>query len=237
MAATALVIPAWNEPEAMRAILAELPSGSISRTIVVVPEADDPTVGVAREYCTEWIVQQQKGYGAACWTGAMAALDGGADVVVFLDGDYSDPPAAVPCLIAPILSGQADLVVGCRDLRAHPDALPMHARLGNRAVCWLIAVLVGHRFSDLPSFKAIRADALRQLDMQEMTYGWTVEMLVKAAREKLRIEEIAVHYRPRLGGTSKVGGNLRGSVGAARKLFACALAYSGWRPASMTGGQ
>jgi glycosyltransferase involved in cell wall biosynthesis len=237
MAATALVIPAWNEPEAVRAILAELPGDTVSQVIIVVPSADDPTADVARALKADVLVQAQQGYGAACWTGAQAALQGGADIVAFLDGDYSDPPAALPRVLAPLLLGQADLVLGCRDLRSHPSALPLHARLGNFLVRRLIRASVGHAFGDLPSFKAIRADALRQLDMHEMTYGWTVEMLVKAARRRLRIEEVAVEYRPRLGGTSKVAGNVRGSVGAARKLFACALAYANWRPAPIVSGK
>src|SRR5262249_41876018 len=145
---------------------------------------------------------------------------------------YSDPPAALPEVLAPILRGRADLVLGCRELRAHPGALPMHARIGNRAVCWLIALLVGHAFTDLPSFKAIRAGAFRRLEMQETTYGWTVEMLVKAARRGLRIEEVPIQYRPRLGGKSKVAGTLSGSLGASAKLLGCAVAYSAWHPVS-----
>jgi glycosyltransferase involved in cell wall biosynthesis len=237
MGPTALVIPAWNEPEAMRAVLAELPADSVSRVIVVVPSDDDPTLALARALGADTVVQHQPGYGAACRTGAALALDAGAEVVVFMDGDYSDPPAALPHVLAPILRDEADLVLGCRDLRTYPGALPLHARLGNLLVRWLIRARTGHTFSDLPSFKAIRADALRQLEMREMTYGWTVEMLVKAARNNLRIVEVAVEYRPRLGGASKVAGSLSGSLGAARKLFACALAYSAWRPASVASGQ
>jgi len=125
---------------------------------------------------------------------------------------------------------RADLVLGCRDLRWFPDALPVHARLGNQVVLSLLRVLLGARFGDLPSFKAIRADALRAMDMREMTYGWTVEMLVKAARAGLRVEQVDIEYRPRLGGRSKVGGSALGSVRAAGTLLACAVAYATWRP-------
>src|SRR5205823_13811561 len=128
---------------------------------------------------------------------------------------YSDPPADLARVLAPLLEARADLVLGCRDLRRFPDALPPHARLGNRLVRLVLRVLLDVRFSDLPSFKAIRSDALRSMGMREMTYGWTVEMLVKAARAGLRIQEVDVEYRPRMGGRSKVGGSVSGSVRAA----------------------
>jgi glycosyltransferase involved in cell wall biosynthesis len=240
MLRTALVIPAWDEPESIGAVLSEVPAATVSTILVVVASATDPTAHVARAHDARVLVQAQPGYGAACWTGAQAALSEGADILVFLDGDYADPPAELPRLLEPILAGRADLVLGCRDLRRHPDALPAHARLGNRLVLGLVRLMVGRTFGDLPSFKAIRADALRSLDMHEMTYGWTVEMLVKAARADLRCAEVAIDYRPRRGGRSKVAGNLRGSLGAARKLLSCALAYAAWRPRahwSVAGGQ
>ena len=108
--------------------------------------------------------------------------------------------------------------------------MPAHARMGNRLVLWLLNHAVGSDFRDLPSFKAIRTDALHTLDMREMTYGWTLEMLVKSARAHLRIEQVAVAYRPRLAGRSKVAGSVRGTLGAASKLLSCALAYAAWRP-------
>jgi glycosyltransferase involved in cell wall biosynthesis len=226
----ALVIPAWNEAESIGAVLDEVPQQCAAHVIVVVGSDSDPTASIARNHGATARVQTRPGYGAACWTGAQAALGHGADIIAFLDGDYSDPPADLPRLLAPILAGRADLVLGARDLRDYPEAMPAHARLGNRVVLWLIKRAIGHAYVDLPSFKAIRADALRALDMHEMTYGWTVEMLVKAARADLRIEEVEVEYRPRLGGRSKVAGTVRGTFGAATKLLGCALAYSAWRP-------
>ncbi|HEY0582242.1 MAG TPA: glycosyltransferase family 2 protein [Chloroflexota bacterium] len=226
----ALVIPAWNEAESIGAVLDEVPPSTIDHLLVVVGGPTDPTAAVARAHGGQVLVQQQRGYGAACWTGAQAALAADAQIIAFLDGDYADPPAALARILAPLLDGRADLVLGCRDLSRHPNALPLHARLGNRFVLLLLRALLGRRFVDLPSFKAIRADALRLLELSEMTYGWTVEMLVKAARANLRITEVAVEYRPRLGGQSKVAGNLRGSLGAAAKLISCAIAYAAWRP-------
>lgn len=225
-----LVIPAWNEAESIGAVLDEVPAGCVERVLVVVGGAGDPTAAVARAHGAEVLVQQGRGYGAACWTGARAALDAGARAVAFLDGDYADPPRELPRILAPLAAGRADLVLGVRDLRQHPDALPIHARLGNRLVLLLMRLLHGGRYADLPSFKAVRADALERLGMRERTYGWTVEMLVKAAHAGLRVQQVDIAYRPRLGGRSKVGGSLRGSLGAAAKLMSCAIRYAAWRP-------
>ena len=233
----ALVIPAWNEAEAIGAVLGEVPLECVrrERILVVVGSASDPTAAVVRAHGARALVQTTRGYGAACWTGAQTALAEGAEVIVFLDGDYADPPGELARVLAPILDERADLVLGCRDLADFPDALPLHARLGNELVLLILRGLLGKRFRDLPSYKAIRADALCQLGMREMTYGWTVEMLAKARRVGLRIEEVDVVYRRRLGGQSKVAGSLAGSARAAAKLLACALAYSTrwhWSPAS-----
>jgi glycosyltransferase involved in cell wall biosynthesis len=225
-----LVIPAWNEPEAIGAVLDEVPADTVDQVLVVVGSSSDPTGRAAESRGARVLVQRGPGYGAACWTGASAALADGAQIVAFVDGDHADPPAALPRVLAPLLDGRADLVLGCRDLRRFPDALPPHAQAGNRLVLTLLRLLLGARFTDLPSFKAIHADALRQLDMHEMGYGWTVEMLVKARRARLRVEEVGVEYRPRLGGHSKVGGSLSGSLAAAAGLLSCSVSYLTWRP-------
>jgi glycosyltransferase involved in cell wall biosynthesis len=222
----ALVIPAWNEAESIGAVLDEVPLAAVDHILVVVSSPTDPTAAVARAHGARVLVQSQPGYGAACWAGADTALADGARIIAFLDGDYADPPADLPRILAALRTGRADLVLGCRDLRRFPGALAPHARLGNALVLLLIRVLLGVRFGDLPSFKAIHADALRQLAMREMTYGWTVEMLVKAARAGLRVEEVTIDYRPRLGGRSKVAGSVRGSVRAAAKLLGCTLVYA-----------
>ena len=222
----ALVIPAWNEPQAIGAVLHEVPPQLIDQLLVVVPSSVDPTADVARDHGASVVVQSSPGYGAACWSGAELAIANGAEIIAFLDGDYADPPADLARLLEPIQHNRADLVLGCRDLRRFPDALPPHARLGNRLVCGLLRILLRVRFRDLPSYKAIRASALRDLQMREMTYGWTVEMLVKSARRGLRIEQIDVVYRSRRGGQSKVAGNLHASVKAASKLVSCALTYA-----------
>jgi glycosyltransferase involved in cell wall biosynthesis len=221
-----LVIPAWNEPDAIGGVLDEVPPRLVDEVLVVVGGPTDPTAAVARGHGAHVLVQAAPGYGAACWTGAELALAAGADVIAFLDGDYADPPAELSRVLSPIVQGRADLVLGCRDLHRFPDALPSHARLGNSLVCGLIRVLLRTQFRDLPSCKAIRAGALRQLRMREMTYGWTVEMLAKAARAHLRIEQVEIEYRPRRGGRSKVAGNPRASVLAAYKLLGCTVTYA-----------
>jgi glycosyltransferase involved in cell wall biosynthesis len=232
-----LVIPAWNEPEAIGGVLDEVPPNLLDEVLVVVGSSTDPTGDVARARGARVLVQAAPGYGSACWTGAESALARGAHVIAFLDGDYADPPVALPRLLAPIQHGRADLVLGCRDLRRFPDALPSHARLGNALVRVLMRVLLRTDFRDLPSCKAIRAEALSRLNMRERTYGWTVEMLAKAARTHLRIEQIEIEYRPRRGGRSKVGGDPRASVLAAYKLLGCAVTYSTSRQWSAVGGQ
>ncbi|MBV9579228.1 MAG: glycosyltransferase family 2 protein [Chloroflexi bacterium] len=234
---TSLVIPAWNEPEAIGGVLDEVPPGVVDEVLVIVGSQADPTGDVARAHGARVLVQARPGYGAACWTGANEALAHGAAVIAFLDGDYADPPAALPRVLEPIRQGRADLVLGCRDLRRYPDALPAHARLGNGLVCRLMRVLLHTDFHDLPSCKAIRAESLRQLGMREMTYGWTVEMLAKAARAHLRIQQIDIEYRPRRGGHSKVAGDPRASVLAACRLLRCTVTYATSRQWSAVGGQ
>ncbi len=230
MNGAALVIPAWNEAAAIGAVLDEVPAGTVDRVFVVVGSANDPTAAAARQHGATVLVPATPGYGAACWMGAQAAMDQQAELIAFLDGDYSDPPDALPRILKPLQTGRADLVLGIRDLRQYPNALPAHARMGNSVVLWLLGRSIGQHYADLPSFKAIRSDALRALDMCEMTYGWTVEMLTKAARTGLRVQEIGIDYRPRLGGRSKVAGTVRGTASAAIKLVACAIVYAAWRP-------
>ncbi|MGH2355248.1 MAG: glycosyltransferase family 2 protein [Chloroflexota bacterium] len=225
----ALVIPAWNEAGAIGAVLAEVPPDAVQWVFVVAGGSTDGTAEIARAYGAEVLGQARPGYGAACWAGAQAAAAVGAEIVAFLDGDYADPPADLPRVLAPLLEGRADLALGRRSASRHSQAVPLHARLGNRLVTDLLRLLLKRRLHDLPSFKAIRLDCLAALEMREMTYGWTTELIVKSIRAGLRIVEVPVSYRPRLAGSSKVSGTLRGSAGAAWKLCTCALRYARWR--------
>ena len=225
--AVVAIVPVWNEAEVIGRVLDEVPRDVVDRVIVVDGGSSDGTPEIAARHGAEVVEQRRRGYGAACWEGARAAGEG---ILVFFDGDYSDPPAEIGRVIGPITRGEAELVLGSRDFRDAPGALPLHARLGNHAVARLIGVLTGRWLVDLPSFKAIRSERLALLDMREMTYGWTTEMIVKAARAELRIEQVPVAYRARGGGRSKVSGTVRGTVGAGYKLVTTAIRYARWRP-------
>jgi len=232
----ALVIPAWNEAECIGAVLNEVPDGGVEWTIVVCGHSTDGTDRIARERGAEVVVDNALGYGAACWSGARRAADLGADIVAFIDGDYSDPPRALASILAPLKQDRADLTLGTRNLSATPNALPFHARLGNWLVLEAIQKMTGSRLTDLPSFKALRLDTLERMRMSEMTYGWTTELLVKAVRLKLRVAEAPIEYRPRLGGRSKVSGTVCGTLGAAWKLTSCALKYARWNLPTVASG-
>jgi glycosyltransferase involved in cell wall biosynthesis len=226
----ALIIPVWNEEEVIGRVLAEIPPGCVDRVIVVDGGSRDRTVEVARAGGAEVVVQRRRGYGAACATGVTAA--DAVDLLVFLDGDYSDPPALIPDLLAPLLSGRADLALGSRVLGGmERGALPAQAVLGNRLVTTMIRLLYRRRLTDLPSFKAIRRETLAGFAMQELTYGWTTEMIVKALRCDCRIVEVGVPYRARGGGRSKVSGTVKGTLLAGYRLIATALRYARWTPA------
>jgi glycosyltransferase involved in cell wall biosynthesis len=195
--------------------------------LVVDGGSQDNTVAEAMRLGVRVIQQRGRGYGAACYTGFEEATEAG--ILVYLDGDYSDPPAAIPVLLDKMLAAEADLVLGSRRLgHFEKGALPIHAIWGNRLVAWLVGWLYRQQFSDLPSFKAIRREVLAVFAMQEMTYGWTVEMLVKAARSHKKILEVPVDYRRRGGGQSKVSGTFKGTVKAGYHLIKTALRYRRW---------
>lgn len=225
----ALVIPVWNEEAVIGRVLAEIPPNTVDQVIVVDGGSHDRTVAIAQAAGATVVTQQRRGYGAACATGVAAAPM--AETIVFLDGDYSDPPALLPSLLAPLLANQADLVLGSRVLGGmEQGALPFQAVFGNRLVTTMIWLLYRRRLSDLPSFKAIRRSSLARLQMREMTYGWTTEMIVKAIRAGQRIVEVPVAYRRRGGGQSKVSGTIRGTLLAAYRLITATLRYARWQP-------
>lgn len=226
----ALVVPAWNEAGCIGAVLSEVPPEAVDCVFVVCGSSTDATAEIAAANGARAITDVGPGYGRACLAGARAAAEAGAEIIVFLDGDYSDPPGEIPRIVAPLLDSSAEVVLGWRTLLHSPDALPQHARLGNRLVLAALHLLVGRDLHDLPSFKAIQLGALERLEMEEMTYGWTTELVVKAIRARLRIVELPVEYRPRKAGKSKVSGTFRGTLGAAWKLCSCAFKYSAWSP-------
>lgn len=221
------IIPALNEEVAIPVVVRSVPRDVVRRVIVVDNGSTDHTAAVARAAGADVIVQPRRGYGSACRAGVEAAPD--ADVLVFLDGDGSFDAAETYQVVAPILAGQADLVLGSRELGGvAPDAMPQHQRWGNRLVAALLRGLYGIHVTDVGPFRAIRRTTLEALDMHELTYGWPIEMVVKAARHKARIVEVPTAYAVRLGGTSKVGGTVRGSILAAYYMLLITLKHV-WR--------
>ena len=211
-----VVIPAVDEEEAIGRVVAEVPP--VADEVIVVDNGSRDRTAVRAQAAGARVVREpRRGYGQACLAGIAAAPD--ADVYAFLDGDHSDYPAQLPALLAPILAGEADLVVGSRRLgRRAPGAHPWHAVLGTRLCVALMNGLIGTQATDLGPFRAISAPALRRLDMRDRGFGWTVEMQVKARRRGLRVREVPVDYRPRIG-RSKVSGTLSGSVRAGAKIL------------------
>ena len=204
-------------------VLADIPPGMVEEVLVVDSDSTDGTAQIAREMGAEVLHEPRRGYGRACLTG-LAAVDN-PDVVVFLDGDYSDRPAEMSRLIQPLREGTADLVIGSRLAGERTaGAMPWHAVLGNRLAARLIVLLNGVRLTDLGPFRAARYHALIALGLREPTYGWPVEMIVKGARRGLRITEVPVSYHQRIG-SSKISGTLRGSIGAAWGILGAILKY------------
>ena len=214
----AVIIPACNEEPGIAQVIADIPRDLISEIIVVDNGSTDRTAMKAREAGARVVFQPDRGYGAACQAG-IAALPPATEVVLFLDGDYSDDPAQARDLLQALEEHRADLVLGSRTRGCpQPGSLTPQQRFGNWLSTTIIRLIYGHAYTDLGPFRAIRRAALSRLDMQDRTYGWTVEMQVKALQQGLRVVEIPVSYRPRLG-RSKVSGTLSGTVKAGFKIL------------------
>jgi glycosyltransferase involved in cell wall biosynthesis len=218
-----VVIPAFNEEEAIGNVVSSIPPGVTNEVIVVDNGSTDLTATRAQEARAMVVKEPVRGYGAACRAGMMAT--GETDVVVFLDGDKSDDPKDLPHLLSPIENGAADFVLGSRLSGSREvGAMPSHARLGNWAIAGLMSRVYGIKITDIGSFRAIKRDLLLSLGMNQMTFGWPVEMLVKAAKRGARIMEVPVSYRKRIG-KSKVSGTVRGSFLAAYYMLWIPLRY------------
>ena len=218
-----VIIPTHNEARSISRVLADLPASIVTEVLVVDSNSTDGTPEIAAKMGARVLHEPRRGYGRACLTGL--AVVSTPDVVVFLDGDYSDRPDELPLLLAPIIEGHADITLGSRLQAQHSaDALPWHQAFGNHLAAGLIRLLYGVKITDLGPFRAARADVLRQLELQENTYGWAVEIILKGTLAGFRIVEVPVSYYPRIG-KSKISGTLKGTLGAAWFILSLILRY------------
>lgn len=220
-----VLIPAWNEEKSLPFVLADIPEAWVRQVIVCDNGSTDGTAAVARAAGAIVISQPERGYGNACLAGMryLQSLPSSEqpEIVVFLDGDYSDYPDELPKVAAPILNDGKDMVIGSRlsgDME--PGAMTIPQRFGNWLAPLLIRWCYGYRFSDLGPFRAIRWDKLQALRMRDPNFGWTVEMQVKAAKHRLQCAEVPVRYRKRMAGHSKVSGTVKGTILAGWKIIA-----------------
>jgi glycosyltransferase involved in cell wall biosynthesis len=217
----AAVIPALNEAASLPAVVAALrsaPGGEDLRIVVADNGSRDGTSEVARGLRLEVVWAPRRGYGTAVQAGLHLLAAAPPDVVLVVDADLADPVERWPELVAPIERGAADLVASDRTALAEPGALTAVQRFGNALATRLIAGVSGHRFADLGPFRAIRWSALRRLGMEDPTWGWNVEMQLKAVRAGLRVLEIPMPYRRRTRGRSKVSGSIRGAARAGVRI-------------------
>lgn len=224
---TAVIIPALNEAGAIGAVVGDALDQGVDWVIVADNGSTDETAEIARAAGALIVSEPRRGYGYACAAGTARGIELGAQVLVYIDGDYSSVPAELPRLLDPLNENQADLVLGSRVLGSISEgAMPPHQQLGNHLSSWLISVLYGVEFTDLGPYRAIRTNLLQELGMREMTFGWPTEMMVKAAKKGARIEEVPVSWKRRRAGQSKVGGNLRGSLLAAYYILGVTVRYA-----------
>lgn len=213
-----VVIPVFNERASLPLVVGDIPQALVREIVVVDNGSTDDTALVAQDLPVRLVREPRRGYGSACLAGIAALAASPPDVVVFLDGDYSDHPEELPRLTGAIAAG-ADLVIGSRMLgNREPGALLPQARFGNALACFLVSAFFGHRYTDLGPFRAIRWDALRDLGMEDRNFGWTVEMQIKALKKRLVVAEVPVSYRRRVG-VSKITGTVGGTVKAGGKIL------------------
>ena len=223
-----VIIPVLNEENAIAKVITDIPKtvrtldekteATVQEVIVVDNGCTDNTAVIASRNGARVITEPRRGYGSACLAGIATLATTEPDIVVFLDGDYSDYPTDMPQLLYPILEGKADFVIGARCADDARDALLPQARFGNWLACFLIKCFYGVRYTDLGPFRAIRYPQLLALNMQDKTFGWTVEMQLKAAKHGISVCEIPVRYRKRIG-VSKITGTLTGTLKAGYKIL------------------
>ncbi len=222
-----VIIPAYNEENAIEHVIQEIPS-YVTEIIVINNNSTDQTVAVAQNAGATVLSENKKGYGYACLKGLdyINTTLNTPDIVVFLDGDYSDYPEDLTKLIAPILNNTADFVIGARvpELRENGSMTPQQI-FGNKLATVLMRLFFKSRFTDLGPFRAIRYDTLQSLNMEDKTYGWTVEMQLKVLKKNIRYTEIPVRYKNRIG-VSKVSGTVKGTIMAGVKIISWIIKYA-----------
>jgi len=224
-----VVIPTKNEAGSIARVLQDIPRPPVTDVVVVDAGSDDGTAAIAAAHGARVVVERRRGYGRACLTGIEQVSP--SDIIVFLDGDYSDRPQELPALISPILANRADITIGSRLAgRRAPGALPWHSIAGNWTAAALIRLLYGVGVTDLGPFRAARGDTIRFLRLRETGYGWAVELILRGALTGKRIVEVPVSYHPRIG-RSKITGTVCGSLGAAWYIFGRIFQYR-WRDAT-----
>jgi glycosyltransferase involved in cell wall biosynthesis len=220
-ARAAAIIPVLDEEGAIGRIVAAVPSNWVDEVVVVDGGSSDGTVAEARAAGATVLIEQERGYGRACAKGAAAAAAGGAEILVFLDGDGSDRADEIPRLVQPIFASKYDFVIGSRTRGVREKgSMGIHQALAGRLVGAAIGLLYGVHYTDMCAFRAIRADTLDGLGMREMTYGWNLEMQMRVARAGLKVLELPVPYGRRIAGKSKVTGTVRGTFKAASRIIA-----------------
>lgn len=218
-----VIIPAYNEEESIGRVLDDLPQEILSEIIVVDNASTDNTASVAKNRGAKVVEEPRRGYGSACLKGISELND--PDIVVFIDADYSDYPEELESLVNPIKTGEADFVLGSRMIFSDSrSALLPQARYGNKLATFLIRLFFGYYYTDLGPFRAIRYDSLKKLNIVDLNFGWTVEMQIKAVKHGLRIMELPVRYRERLG-ISKITGTISGSFKAGVKIIYTIFKY------------
>lgn len=221
----AVIIPAFNEERSIGKVVKDIPKDIVQDVIVVNNNSSDQTKEVALEAGAVVLEEPRKGYGWACLKGIEHALDLGADLIVFMDGDYSDFPEEITTVVQPIIENDMDLVIGSRVLgKREKGSLTPQQIFGNWLATKLIRVFYGARYTDLGPFRAIKTDKLLELNMSDKTYGWTIEMQIKASKQKLNFTEVPVNYRKRIG-VSKVSGTIKGTVLAGIKIIFAVFKY------------
>ncbi|MFN4761762.1 glycosyltransferase family 2 protein [Gillisia sp. Q332] len=222
-----VIIPAFNEEASIGKVVKEIPS-FVSEIIVVSNNSTDKTAQVAQEAGATVLHESQKGYGYACLKGMqhIADQDSRPEIIVFLDGDYSDYPSEMEKIIAPIIEDDMDLVIGARvkQLR-EKGSMTLPQIFGNWLATSLMKLFFNANFTDLGPFRAIKYEKLLALNMEDKTYGWTVEMQLKAIKKKYKYIEVPVHYKNRIG-TSKVSGTVKGAIFAGVKILSWIFKYS-----------